>query len=429
MSIEELYKAFSKNNRVCTDSRKLQAGDIFFALKGPNFDGNKFAIKAIEQGAILSVADDQSLKGENDIIIVEDALRTLQTLALFHRKKLGTKIIAITGSNGKTTTKELLAGVLSKKFNTYATKGNLNNHIGVPLSLLELNSDNELAVIEMGANHAGEIASYCEFTDPDLGLITNIAAAHLEGFGDINGVLKAKSELFEYLNKRERTFFLNSDDERLKDKWATNKNICSFGTSNTNDSTATLVVDGVFVGIEWTFDKKNYKAISNLTGMYNFSNLLASLCVAKYFEIDDEAIADAFEEYKPSNMRSQVTMTKHNTVVMDAYNANPSSMKVALENMQRSFAQNIVLILGDMNELGILSDKFHNEILEAALAIDPQKIFLVGKRFKTAQNEKVLTMDNVDQLIEHIKQNKISGSNILVKGSRTVGLEGVMEVL
>ena len=335
MTIEEIYQLFKSSTGVCTDTRNVKPGQLFFALKGENFNGNLYAEKALEIGALFSIVDEKS--GENErLVLVEDVLTTLQHLAAYHRNQLAIPILAITGSNGKTTSKELILQVLSKKYRTIATNGNLNNHIGVPLSLLSINTDTEIAIIEMGANHQGEIASYCEWTRPTAGLITNIGLAHLEGFGGPEGVKKGKSELYTAVVKNKGTLFVNADDEVLQELVSTYKNIFTYGShSEANVYGGIVDTNESLLTIEW----QNTKIKSQLVGEYNLMNIMSAIALGVYFKVDEKDIQEGISAYQPDNNRSQIMVKGSNKIIMDAYNANPSSLKLAIENFGNSNQQ------------------------------------------------------------------------------------------
>jgi UDP-N-acetylmuramoyl-tripeptide--D-alanyl-D-alanine ligase len=334
MSINELYEIFLQHPAVETDTRKIKKGDIFFALKGPNFNGNKYAKDALEKGAAYCICDEISDAKSDQVIFVDDVLDTLQQLARKHREQFNIPFIGITGSNGKTTTKELVHAVLSTKYKCYTTKGNLNNHIGVPLTLLSIKKDAEIAVIEMGANHLHEIEGYCRYTMPTHGLITNIGKAHLEGFGSAENIKKAKGELFDYLRANEGTAFINNDYDYLKEIAAGIKNIITYGTEDA-DYTGKVKNDSTYLEVEITGGAKIGTVKTQLAGNYNLSNVLSAVCIGKTFGVEEEKIKAALENYTPGNSRSQIIKSGTNTIVLDAYNANPSSMKAAIENFRK----------------------------------------------------------------------------------------------
>src|SRR6185312_10115686 len=378
MQIEEIYKIYQQHPSVQTDTRKLKKDDLFFALKGPNFNGNLFAKQAIEMGAAYVFTDEEIPYNDNRIIQTNNVLETLQNLAKFHRKQFNIEnksripFIAITGSNGKTTTKELLHEVLSTTFKTYTTKGNLNNHIGIPLTILKIKSDAEIAVIEMGANHLYEIAGYCEYAEPTHGLITNIGKAHLEGFGSEENVKKGKGELFKYLSLHNGTALVNTDDKAVSEESKQVPHVIYYGSKSEN-AKGIILKNDPFIEVEIEAEKPvNIK--TNLVGAYNLPNVLAAFCVGKYFKVDENKIKNANENYLPSNSRSQLLTKNSNTIILDAYNANPGSMKAAIENFANMKGDKKVLLLGSMMELGTESEKEHADIISL---IDQNKWYAV----------------------------------------------------
>lgn len=424
MNIEEIYKIYQQFPSIETDTRKIKKDDIFFALKGPNFNGNHFAKLALKAGAAYVVADERLDFKDNRIIEVTDVLRTLQLLAQHHREQFNIPFIAITGSNGKTTTKELLHQVLSTSFITYTTKGNLNNHIGIPLTILKIRPDAEMAVIEMGANHLGEIAGYCEYAKPNFGLITNIGKAHLEGFGGEENVKKGKGELFDYLAANNATAFVNTDDNGVVEVSSAVKNAQYYG-SKSEDAKGNIVKNDPFIEVK--IESKNPVNIkTNLVGAYNLPNLLAAFCVGKYFNIDEDKIKNAIENYVPSNSRSQLIEKNSNTIILDAYNANPGSMKAAIENFANMKGDKKVLLLGSMMELGTESEKEHADIISL---IDQHKwyaVVLVGKNFNVIKN-RYINLENSLLAKDWLQNESIKDAHILVKGSRSMQMEKVLE--
>ena len=399
-------------------------------MKGENFNGNKFAKNAIENGAAYAVVDDVSFCENTNYILVEDVLKTLQKLAKYHRNKINIPLIGITGSNGKTTTKELINTVLSQKFNTFATKGNLNNHIGVPLSILKITTETEIAIIEMGANHLGEIAALCEIAKPNYGIITNIGKAHLEGFNNIEGVIKAKSELFDYIIKNKGSVFVNSDDKLLM-KLSGEIKRTLYGKTTKADCKSEIIDHDLFVNMKW-FSPQGEKTIkTKLFGSYNFENVEAAICIGNYFGVDAGEIKSAIENYKPANMRSQIIRSKNNnTIILDAYNANPSSMKLSIENFAQLNLENKVLILGDMLETGVEEKNEHLKILSLIKENNIQLVFLVGKIFQSVCIETEFnSFINTDELNKFFKDQPLKNSSILIKGSRGNKLENLTEVL
>jgi len=428
MRIEQLHKIFLQSSGIATDTRKISKNKLFFALKGNNFDGNKFAIKAIEQGASFSIIDNKKFYKDEKTILVDNVLKTLQKLAIFHREYLNLPIIAITGTNGKTTTKELIREVLSKKFNVSATKGNFNNHIGVPLTILSMNKATQIGIVEMGANHQGEIEKLCKIAKPNYGLITNIGHAHIEGFGSFEGVVKAKTELYKNILSNNNSIFINSDDNLLN-KLSKNINKIEYGTNKKNYYNAENLGAEPFLKLIW--NKKTIK--TNLVGSYNFYNVMAAITIGKYFKVDDDNIVSALESYKPKNNRSQFLETNKNKLIIDAYNANPSSMTLAINNFYDIKANSKILIIGDMFELGNESEIEHQKIIELVNKLDFKNVFFVGNNFyKLANNTKTtnyIFFKDTSILIEHLKTNKLEQNYILLKASRGIMLEKIIEYL
>ena len=417
MNIKDLYKLYSENFLVDTDTRKIRQNTIFFALKGENFNGNKFAENALELGASYAIVDEKKHKTSNRIILVKDVLHTLQKLANHHRRQLKTPIIALTGSNGKTTTKELINCVLSKGYKTTATIGNLNNHIGVPLTLLSFNKNTEIGIVEMGANHKNEIELLCSICEPDYGYITNFGKAHLEGFGSIEGVIEGKSELYSYLELNNKIAFINSNDLIQVEKTKNIKRV---------DFNSGIEFSGVNPFVKLTFNKLQIQ--SNLIGKYNFTNIAASVTIGKYFNISEQDIKNALENYFPNNNRSQVIETRFNKIILDAYNANPSSMAAALENFSMLKSKNKTVILGDMFELGQNCDEEHQEVADLARKLNIKNIFLVGEHFYKTNTE-ARQFVNFEELKKYLTINKLKNNSILIKGSRGMKLERVLEFL
>ncbi|AZJ35059.1 UDP-N-acetylmuramoyl-tripeptide--D-alanyl-D-alanine ligase [Tenacibaculum singaporense] len=414
MKIEDLYKLYITHGLVDTDTRNIRKNTLFFALKGENFNGNKFAEEAISKGASYAVIDEAEYKTSEKLILVEDVLETLQGLANYHRNQLNIPVVALTGSNGKTTTKELINAVLSIKYNTTATQGNLNNHIGVPLTLLSMNKDTEIGIVEMGANHAKEIELLSEIANPDYGYITNFGSAHLEGFGSLEGVVKAKSELYDYLRAKNKKAFVNPNDEKQIAKTKGIENI-------TFEESIKFIEANPFVKLSYN----NIEILSNLIGAYNFANISAAITIGSYFNVTSEQIKEAIESYVPSNNRSQVINTQTNKIILDAYNANPTSMKAALESFSKLQANNKTIILGDMFELGEYSPKEHQGIVNLIEELDLDQTFLIGENFyKTITKHK--KFENFYEFEGYIKNNQIESSTILVKGSRGMALERVV---
>jgi UDP-N-acetylmuramoyl-tripeptide--D-alanyl-D-alanine ligase len=435
--IQKLYSIFQAYPSVCTDTRDIKKDSIFFALKGGNFNGNQFAEQALSSGCAYAVIDEEQYKKDDRYIVVDNVLSTLQLLAKHHREQLKIPVMGITGSNGKTTTKELLNAVLSKKYRVLATKGNLNNHIGVPLTLLSINEKDEIAIIEMGANHQGEIAMLCAIAGPDFGIITNIGKAHLEGFGGIEGVKRGKSELYRYIQNFQGKVFVHGDDEVLSDLSSGNDRI-TYGTKKLYDIVGSMSEknDTEFISFQWATrynaaNLKNSELVNTqLVGVYNYYNLLCAACVGNYFKVEDAHINAALREYTPSNNRSQLQKTKHNTLILDYYNANPSSMSLALENFASLHHQHKMVILGDMLELGDESAKEHQEIINLLEQRDIDNILLVGPLFMEAgKGSKAKAFASSEEALRYLTEHPVKDTAILIKGSRGIRLEKVLEVL
>ncbi|MCW3084309.1 MAG: hypothetical protein JWP12_1675 [Bacteroidetes bacterium] len=442
--MNELYSHFLKHPAVCTDTRDIKPGSIFFALKGGNFNGNQFADQALDSGCALVVIDEekylpemQAGKKDDRYFLVEDVLTALQQLANHHRKTVNIPVIGITGSNGKTTSKELVNAVLSRKYNVLATKGNLNNHIGVPLTLLSITSQHEMAIVEMGANHQGEIEMLCNIAEPDFGIITNIGKAHLEGFGGLEGVKKGKSELYRFIQNKKGKLFIHGDDGVLVElAGATDK--ITYGTKKLYDIVGTLQQNNnsEFISFQWATrytaaSLKNMETVTtNLVGIYNYYNLLCAVAVGNFFRVEDAEINIALREYTPSNNRSQLQKTEHNTLILDYYNANPSSMTLALENFATLNHPHKMVILGDMLELGEESAKEHDAILQLLQQKNIRNVILVGPLFMHAgKNANVKTFAASDEVVNYLKEHPQKNTTILIKGSRGIKLEKVVEVL
>ena len=424
---EELYKIYQQYPSVQTDTRKLKAGDIFFALKGPTFNGNTFAKKAIDSGAVYVVIDEKEYEIEGKTLLVPDVLEALQQLALHHRKQFDIPFIAITGSNGKTTTKELIHSVLSSSFNTYTTEGNLNNHIGIPLTILKIKPDAEMAVIEMGANHLGEIASYCQIALPTHGLITNCGKAHLEGFGSEEGVRKGKGELFDHLRTLTHGFaFVMWDYGYLQEMSKGISGIIKYGTKENDHVIGKIIASEIFLKVQITQGLDEGIISTQLVGEYNLPNVLAAVTVGKFFEVPENQIKSAIENYIPSNSRSQLLEKDSNKIILDAYNANPSSMKLAIENFAKKNSENKILMLGAMAELGKESLQEHQGIIDLIKKYLWKEVVLVGGDFLNLSHP-FLSFENSIQAKEWFVKQHLQNSYILVKGSRSMQMEKVLE--
>ncbi len=427
MNITDVYQKFLNSSSVCTDTRKLTKDCMYFALKGDSFDGNTFAKQALEEGAKYCIVDDESVVESDHYILVNDVLQTLQQLANYHRNTLKTPIIALTGSNGKTTTKELIHAVLKTSYKVKATIGNLNNHIGVPLSLLRLEASDDYGIIEMGANHQREIAFLCSIAEPDYGLITNFGKAHLEGFGGIEGVIKGKSELYDHLKANDKTIFVNMDDAIQKTQVGDYTKITPFGTSEALDICITNVSADPFVVV-------NYEGSliqSQLIGGYNFGNIAVAIAIGHHFKISKAHIKSAIESYNPDNNRSEIINKGTNKIILDAYNANPSSMMAALQNFIRLEDNSKILFLGDMFELGDYAEKEHQAIVNFLESDFEGEAHICGQHFyatKVSSND-VHKHENFEALKTVLGQQTIEGSTLLIKGSRGMALERILELL
>ena len=424
--IETIYQHYIKAYKISTDSRKIEKDAVFFALKGENFDANDFALQVAEQGvASLVVADRQDLPKHERIFIVDDSLKTLQNLAAFHRQQSKAIVLSITGTNGKTTTKELVSAVLTKKYNIIHTMGNLNNHIGVPLTLLSIQPDTEIAVVEMGANHPGEIDFLCHIADPDYGLITNIGKAHLEGFGSFEGVIKTKTELYRHIKAHGKAVFVNQGNPLLWEQ-SEGQNRITYGRHCAADAPVAPGACNPYLSVVW----RKHLIQTHLVGSYNFENVAAAIGVGQYFSVEEKAIIEALEAYTPTNSRSQVIETQKNRVIMDAYNANPTSMRAALINFSSICGENSLLILGDMRELGTASEVEHRNILGLMKELSFKEAILVGQNFCTYnENGDWKTFEKVADLCLYLESHPISGKTILVKGSNSIQLGKVLPLL
>jgi UDP-N-acetylmuramoyl-tripeptide--D-alanyl-D-alanine ligase len=427
-SISFLYEQYKLHPQVQTDTRKLKSGDLYFALKGPNFNGNNFAIAALENGASFAIVDERIEKSEsfeNRILQVDDVLTTLQNLAKHHRAQFTVPFIGITGSNGKTTTKELVFAVLSSHFKTYTTQGNLNNHIGVPLTLLSIGMDAEMAVIEMGANHLKEIAGYCEYAMPNYGLITNCGKAHLEGFGSEEGVKKGKGELFESLRLHKGTAFIMSDYDYLVNMSKGIEEVITYGNRSGNLQATSNTVNG-FLQVNFTKGSPIQTIQTQLVGEYNLPNILAAVSIGLYFNVPAEKIKNAIENYSPTNSRSQLLKWNNNDIILDAYNANPSSMQLAIENFAKLNAQNKVVCIGGMKELGDTSLAEHQALIHLLEKNEWEKVILVGGDFENC-NHNYLYFPSALEAKTWLAQQHFNNRTILIKGSRGIRMEQVLE--
>ncbi|NML59390.1 UDP-N-acetylmuramoyl-tripeptide--D-alanyl-D-alanine ligase [Chryseobacterium cheonjiense] len=423
MNTEQFYPLFLQAAHVVIDSRKIEKNDIFFAFSGENFNAATLAEQAIDRGALAVIVEQQAYENiEKNIFYVPSTLEFLQELAIYHRNKLQIPVIGLTGSNGKTTTKEIIHAVLSEKFNVQYTRGNLNNHIGVPLTILSIKPEHEMAVIEMGANHQKEIKFLCTISLPDFGYITNFGKAHLEGFGGVEGVIKGKSELYDYLKYNRKTIVVNENDPIQVEKTKDYSPKITFGNTASNYQFE-LFSEQHFVGLKYN----DQKAVSKLTGEYNFTNLCAAASLGLHFGIDFKNIIRAIENYTPTNMRSQIVEKGNKTLVLDTYNANPSSMAASIRNFV-TFRGSKTIIIGDMLELGDESEKEHRSILELAHELAFDEIITVGKIFKSV-NHSPLSFEDTNALTEYLKVNKIPSKNILLKGSRGIALEKAIDFI
>ena len=425
-TIEQIYELYQKAYTVTTDSRTITPGCVFVALKGEHFDGNDFALKVAEDGvAACVIADRQDLPKRDGLFVVEDSLKALQELAKYHREKLGLPVIGITGTNGKTTTKELVSAVLAKKYNIIFTQGNFNNQLGVPLTLLRIKPGTEMAVVEMGASHPGDINELTNLGEPNFGMITNIGRAHLRDFGGYEGVIKTKNEMYQYIGAHNGLLFVNKDNELLMGL-ANNINKVTYGTGNDADIQGKMLSANPYLSVEWN----GHKIDTQLVGDYNFENVMAAICIGTYFKVAANDIVEALSSYCPTNNRSQVVETGKNRVIMDAYNANPTSMSHAIKNFRNICKDANLLILGDMRELGTESEQEHKTIIGLIKELGFKKVYLVGEEFsKCSKNSEYSTFNNVEELAHYVQQHPISGFDILVKGSNSVHLNKIIDSL
>lgn len=427
MNIQDIHNLFLQCKSLSIDTRKIEKDSMFFAIKGENFDANTFAEEALKLGALFVVIDNESYFIDERTVLVQNSLETLQELAKFHRAYLKLPIVALTGSNGKTTTKELINAVLSKKYKTKATIGNLNNHIGVPLTLLSFTKETEIGIVEMGANHQKEIEFLCEIAQPDYGYITNFGKAHLEGFGGVEGVIKGKSEMYQYLAKNSKVAFVNLEDPIQIEK-STGINSFTFGLNNKE---ADLNIKKIEANPFVVIDYENFSVESHLIGLYNSNNINAAVSIGHYFKVTEDAIKEAIENYIPENNRSQLLKKGSNQIILDAYNANPSSMAVAIANFLQLDSQNKIMILGDMFELGVESPQEHKTIVDSLSNQDKSICYLIGKAFY----ENKISSDNLhfyetfDDFSAYLKTLKFNDNTILIKGSRGMALERTLEYI
>jgi len=425
MIIEKLHQIFLQFPTVCTDTRKIEDNCLFFALKGDNFNGNTYVAEALKKGAAYAVVDEKKYATSDKTFLVDDVLQTLQKLASFHRNQCNAIVIGLTGSNGKTTTKELINSVLSKKYKTIATIGNLNNHIGVPLTLLSIEKDTEIAIVEMGANHLKEIEFLCSIAQPDFGYITNFGKAHLEGFGSVEGVIKGKSELYDYLMDHKKSIFLNADDPIQLEKLGHYINKYGF----TKDNNDYYKIDFLKADPNVSIRVEEIQINSNLIGNYNFTNCCAAILMGKYFNVELNDIKSAIESYIPQNNRSQIIQKNGIQIILDAYNANPTSMKVALENFSNLSGGQKIAILGDMFELGEAASTEHQYIADLVNGLDVEKVFLVGENFNNTKTS-FKKFKDYDAIASYLSKEKLTTNcNILIKGSRGMALERLLELL
>ena len=426
--MNDLYSQFLESTGVATDTRAIEEGNIFFALKGDSFNGNRFADKALELGALFVVIDEKEYVTSERYILVEDVLKTLQELAAHHRSMFKIPVIGITGTNGKTTTKELINTVLSTKFNVFATKGNFNNHIGVPLSLLSITKETEIAIIEMGANHVGEIADYCKWMKPTLGLITNIGSAHLEGFGSFENIITAKTELYTELKENNKIIFFNDDDELVKSLVNDYEFRISYGNKESVDTRVKVL--NSFPTVQLTLveeDLVKERIRTNLFGEYNVSNISAALAIGSYFDISFELMKSGLEGYIPKNNRSEIREVGTNLVILDAYNANPTSVKAAVDSFSKLLGAQKVVMIGDMFELGKDSLKLHQEIVDFVCSSNFEKTIFVGKDFSQCTADNAIFFETTEKLKQWFINEKMQASIILIKGSRGMKMESIID--
>jgi UDP-N-acetylmuramoyl-tripeptide--D-alanyl-D-alanine ligase len=433
----QLYNIFLQHPIITTDSRNCPANSIFFALKGENFNANTFALSALEKGCAFAVVDEKEFAVDDRFILVDNVLETLQQLAHFHRKQTNIPVLGITGTNGKTTTKELITAVLKEKFKVLSTQGNLNNHIGVPLTLLQLLPEHQLAIIEMGANHPGEIDQLCQIAAPDYGLITNVGKAHLEGFGSFEGVMRTKGELYNYVFRHGKNIFIDKNNNFLREMaanagFSTNERIVEYGLNVPGREPAAIsgeiLENSVFLKMKCHTPEGSFMIETRLIGSYNAENILAAVAVGFFFGVENSAIQRGIENYNPQNNRSQLTVTQKNKLIVDAYNANPSSMSAAIQNFAQMEGEPKALIIGDMLELGEQSEEEHRNIIRLLQQKGFKNVLLVGPQFQKV-NDSYLSFQNVEELIKYLESSPLEGQNILLKGSRGIYLEKVLPFL
>ncbi len=432
MRIEELYQIYVSYPRICTDSRKIEKDSLFFALKGESFNGNAYAHLALQSGACYAIIDEKEFQLDERFILVENVLACLQDLAHYHRQQIGAKVIALTGSNGKTSTKELMAAVLGSTYKIHATSGNFNNHIGVPLTLLNMPTGTEYAIIEMGANHQKEIEMLCKIAAPDFGLITNVGKAHLEGFGGFEGVMKGKGEMYDYIQAHQGCIFINSGNQHLAKMSVDVSRQISYGIHPSDFVSGKITGSEPFLDVEWKRQNGQgvYKIHSQMPGVYNLENILAAVCVGVYFGVEEEKICRAIEGYKAVNNRSQVIQKGSNTILADAYNANPSSMEAALHNFFETVQGDKILIIGDMMELGVHADEEHKKLLLNLKNSPLKQVILVGENFRRhAELIDAVSFLNTAEALDWLKKQHYENTTFLIKGSRKMQLEKAIDFL
>ncbi|MES2780208.1 MAG: UDP-N-acetylmuramoyl-tripeptide--D-alanyl-D-alanine ligase [Bacteroidota bacterium] len=436
MTAEQLYEIFTQYPSISTDTRKIREGSVFFALKGPNFNANAFAAEALTKGAAYAVIDDVQYQKDDRYIVVDNVLHSLQKLAKFHRTQLNIPVIAIVGSNGKTTTKELITSVLSKQFKVLATPGNFNNHIGLPLTLLMLNSTHQIAVIEMGANHIGENAELCEIACPDLGLITNNGKDHLEGFGSIEGVAQSNSELYYYLLKNDGLTFVNANDEWLMRMASRLTKMITYAANDEHrhaQANCIGTATSLRPEIEFTYavdgGHSSVPIISCLSGDYNFDNIMAAVCIGQHFGMKEQLIKEGIENYEPTNNRSQVIKKVNNTIYLDAYNANPSSMEASLKNFAAMPFNHKIAIIGDMFEMGDYAAQEHANMIAFCRGLNLEQVWLVGEEFARQQADGMRQFKTTAEVVVALTEHPLMHKNVFMKGSRGMKLESLVEVI